>query len=277
MSEVFYVENLQLIVQGDFIITQTKAGDESEFELSEIVDVVFSPAKMSTLGELRLATSWEEAVFPLSLLSKNDERVKRVQFLSKSHNHEAERFVNWFRKNKFVDLQDISPFDLYISKDESLVGLKNQVLTIHHWGATARRKGGYDQPRQIPITAIQEVRFRPAEPFSAGYISFVTGVRKEKAAPVIAGSTQTYLKQSDKDYAREDENSMTFSVEFSEEAKAFRDAVQKLIDTRPSTDQTKETSFASEADALEKFAKLRDAGVISDVELEAKKRQILGL
>ncbi len=112
--------------------------------------------------------------------------------------------------------------------------------------------------KTIPYSAISAVQFKKAG-FTAGYIQLsLTGGFEAKGG----------LMQS-----INDENSITFnsvknSERFAEAKKEIEEHIHK---------PRNEGVFKSDADDLEKYAKLRDKGVITEEEYQAMKKKLLDL
>ena len=74
--------------------------------------------------------------------------------------------------------------------------------------------------------------------------------------------------------ASSDENTITFAKStLNEEAEQIAEFINKKIGLARSNDP----SMLSSADELKKFKDLLDAGIISQAEFDAKKKQILGV
>ncbi|MCE5322106.1 DUF4429 domain-containing protein [bacterium] len=120
---------------------------------------------------------------------------------------------------------------------------------------------GLDGNKIIYINQLSAIQFRKPGTLTNGYIQFVFQGSQESKAGILN--------------ATHDENTVMFSqtqLPDFEELRAFVDGKlrQKFSsDTAPSK--------PSEADELVKFASLRDQGIITEAEFQAKKKQLLGL
>lgn len=110
--------------------------------------------------------------------------------------------------------------------------------------------------KTIPYASISAVQFKKAG-LTTGYIQFTLVGGIEGGAGVFQ--------------AQVDENSVSF---YQGQNKAFERA-KEFVEARVRSH--KGGSKHSDANDLEKYAELRDKGVISEEEFQAKKKQILGV
>jgi hypothetical protein len=140
-------------------------------------------------------------------------------------------------------------------------------IVLQHKGVSALLSGGNTGTKQIAMSTISGVQFKGAG-LSVGFIHFTF----PGAADLRGGAIN----------AQRDENSITFNhwqqKDF-EHVRALVDQYQQQL--RAQTQQTPaaatQQQASSAADELAKWAQLRDSGVITPEEFEAKKRQLLGL
>lgn len=113
--------------------------------------------------------------------------------------------------------------------------------------------------KSIPIKSITAIQIKPPR-LTTGYIQFAYSGSSESKGGIMD--------------AIEDENTITFSSK-----KDFEQAkeLKALIESLQNKDNQPETSSTSDADEILKFKELLDAGVITEEEFEAKKKQILGI
>lgn len=113
--------------------------------------------------------------------------------------------------------------------------------------------------KSIPIKSITAIQIKPPR-LTTGYIQFAYSGASESKGGIMD--------------AVKDENTITFSSK-----KDFEQAkeLKALIESLQNKDSQPETSNTSDADELIKFKELLDAGVITEEEFEAKKKQILGI
>ena len=137
-------------------------------------------------------------------------------------------------------------------------------VRIERKKALARLSAGKGE-KVIPVAAITSVQLKPAGPLVNGYIQFTVPGGIEGRGGF---GTQTLD-------AVADENSIIFRRKSQKDFEVLRDAVQAAVvahhqggtETPPSGDDA--TSM------LKQLAELRDAGVITADEFEAKKAQLL--
>ena len=118
---------------------------------------------------------------------------------------------------------------------------------------------GQSGDKELRISQISAIQLKEPSAWMKGFIQFtLIGGREERSAAW--------------DVAR-DENSVIFSNKQTSEIKRFKNKVDELIDAHHQP-QPANPSYIEE---LEKLASLRDSGIISEEEFEAKKKQLLGL
>jgi hypothetical protein len=110
--------------------------------------------------------------------------------------------------------------------------------------------------KTIPYSSIVAVQLKKAG-FVAGYLQLTLTGGSESKAGLFQSTT--------------DENSVNFSKGKNEIFAEAKELIEKRIF------QAKGGPVKSDADDLEKFAQLRDKGIISGEEFNAKKKQLLGL
>jgi hypothetical protein len=130
---------------------------------------------------------------------------------------------------------------------------------------TIRRKGmralinGSTGEKRLPIGSITGVQWKAPAGVADGFLQFTIPGGNE-ARGVGAGS------------AYRDENSMPFNRTQLPSFETMRDAIEQAISSRMPPGAPGPVSVADE---IQKFAQLRDNGVISPEEFEAKKAQLL--
>ena len=140
-----------------------------------------------------------------------------------------------------------------IGADVELLG--SHVRIIRHKGLGNLILHGMKGDKEIAISAITSVQFRPAGTMTRGYIQFgFMGGQEAKGGIFQAAS---------------DENTVMFDKNREDEFIAVKDELERL---RAGSQET-----SSAADEITKFADLRDKGIITASEVEAKKQQLLGL
>ena len=120
---------------------------------------------------------------------------------------------------------------------------------------------GFKGDKEILISQISSVQYKPAGNFTRGYIQFAFIGGQESKSGLI-GSVQ-------------DENSVLFDKKHQS---AFDELKKRIDDIRDAGEvPVVEPVATSGADELEKFASLHQRGILTDAEFDAKKREILGL
>ena len=115
---------------------------------------------------------------------------------------------------------------------------------------------GLKGDKDIQLSSISSIQFKNAGMMSNGYIQFAfLGGRESK------GGILTAVR---------DENTVTFKKSQRVAFETLRDAVQVRLAKSGS-------GTSSSADEIEKLASLRDKGIVTEEEFEAKKKQLLGL
>lgn len=116
--------------------------------------------------------------------------------------------------------------------------------------------------KAIAISGIQAVQLRPARFGVRGYLQLTVMGGAESRGGAIAAAA--------------DENSVLFDVKDQPAFEALGEAIRTAIhEARQPVSVT--AAAPSEADELEKLAGLRDRGILTPEEFEAKKAKILGL
>jgi hypothetical protein len=146
------------------------------------------------------------------------------------------------------------------------VRFDGETVTIIRKGGLARISVGKGE-KQIPLANITAVQFKPAGPVVNGFIAFTVGGGIERRSSF---GSQTFS-------AVDDENSIVFHRGQREQFEKLRDVVQEALAThhramaRPHHVVT-ETSIPQQ---IEQLAALRNSGVLTEEEFEAKKRELL--
>jgi len=137
-------------------------------------------------------------------------------------------------------------------------------VSIKRTGFLARSAVGKGEKR-IPLASITAVQWKPAGPMVNGYIQFTVGGGNERRSAFGSQTTS----------AVKDENSVVFTKGQMAACSELRTAIEQAIveRARPAT-----AAFASSPDhmaQLRQLAELRDSGVVTPSEFEAKKAEIL--
>lgn len=139
----------------------------------------------------------------------------------------------------------------------------NGVISLFSDRVRIRRKGvgsffthGLKGEKDIQLNSISSVQFKNAGRLTNGYIQIAFMGGSESKGGIYS--------------AAYDENTVIFKRSQQSAFSAMREAVQERI-SKPESGNT------GSADEIEKLANLRDRGIITDEEFQAKKQQILGL
>ncbi|MHA7191128.1 DUF4429 domain-containing protein [Arthrobacter sp. MDT2-16] len=144
------------------------------------------------------------------------------------------------------------------------VAFDGHYVTIQHVGLGRVTIG--KGVKRIPVTAISSVQIKPPGLVMSGFIQFSIAGGNEKRS---AFGHQTMS-------AVEDENSVVFVKGEEAEFLAMRDAIEAAQRAIHQPQEVPVTPAPDDVFAqLEKLGKLRDAGIVSDAEFEAKKAELL--
>lgn len=139
------------------------------------------------------------------------------------------------------------------------IELLDDRIRIRRGGILGFMNYGFKGVKEIPLSQITAVEFKAAGRMFSGYIQFS-----------YMGGAQS--KGGILDAAR-DENTVMFKQSQQEEFERMRMEIERLRGiTKPTA-----TRPASSLDEIERLGELRDKGLITEEEFQAKKRQILGL
>ncbi|TCO45200.1 putative oligomerization/nucleic acid binding protein [Kribbella antiqua] len=135
-------------------------------------------------------------------------------------------------------------------------------VTIRRTGFLARASIGKGEKR-IPMTSISAVQWKPAGALVNGFIQFTVGGGNESRSKFGSQTTD----------AAKDENSVIFLKKQMAEFDALRTAIESAIVQRSNPPVSPAPDNLAQ---LKQLGELRDAGVLSDDEFNAKKSEILG-
>lgn len=120
--------------------------------------------------------------------------------------------------------------------------------------------------KEISLATLSAIQWRNAGALTLGYIVFTFMGASDARGGIID--------------AQKDENAVTFNKKQQrdfEQARALIDQQRAALRTAQQAPVVQQTIAPSAADELAKWAQLRDQGVITADDFEAKKRQLLGL
>lgn len=140
-----------------------------------------------------------------------------------------------------------------------------QFLTIQHVGALGRMTVGKGVKR-VPLASISAVQIKPAGAIMSGFIQFTLPGSNERRSEF---GRQTFD-------AAGDENSIVFVGDQEPAFLAFREVLEQAIAARHSPVAAAAPSPAPTVlDQIAQLAGLRDAGVLTTEEFDAKKAELL--
>ena len=156
--------------------------------------------------------------------------------------------------------------ELFAKGQDGQLELSGDMLIIHRKGVLAKvTKGLTTGERRIPIASITAVQFKPAG-LTSGYIRFSMLGAVDKRPGIMAGT--------------QDENQVQFMKKHQGEFEAIRDHIEGTIGRRESTDVGSgglPGPALDPMDQVRKLAELRNQGIVSEEEFQAKKKALLGL
>jgi hypothetical protein len=132
-------------------------------------------------------------------------------------------------------------------------------VTISRKGVLGFLTQGFKGEKSIDVEHISSIQFKNAGLMLNGYIQFAFIGGRESKAGIFDAS--------------QDENTVMFSIGQQKVFEQLRDAVKK----RGQELRTPSGQPSGVSDEVEKLAGLRDRGILTDEEFQAKKRQLLGL
>ncbi len=143
------------------------------------------------------------------------------------------------------------------------VRFDGQFVHIQHAGFLSRATVGKGAKR-IPVRAITAIQLKPAGAIVSGYIQFTMGGSNETRA---AFGRQSFD-------AAKDENSVLFTKKEQPYFERLRDAVEAAI-AAPAGGGSHHQTAQDPIAQLKALADLRDSGILTEQEFEAKKSDIL--
>ena len=144
------------------------------------------------------------------------------------------------------------------------IELRNDRIIIKRKGMMSKLTQGLKGDKSILISRISSVQFKNATTFTNGYIQFGFSGGDESKSGLLD--------------ATKDENTVMFKKSQQTEFERLRDKVDRLIASANAPTQTsKSQKPSSDLDELEKLARLKEKGIITEEEFNQKKKQILGI
>ena len=160
-----------------------------------------------------------------------------------------------------------------MSEIMSLKGVNGQVVLledrviIKRKGAMASLTTGFfSGDKELHITSISGIQFKEATLATNGFIQFTISGEGSKGGSILDKT--------------KDENTVMFKRglfkdEVTHKWVKLKEKVQSMVNEAKNL--SVQPNVASSADELKKFAELKDQGVISEQEFDAKKKELLGL
>ena len=159
---------------------------------------------------------------------------------------------------------------MYLKGANGSVSVFEDRVVIKREGITAKMtQGFFSGDKELMIKDISAIQFREGTNLANGFIKFV-----------IPGEVSHSGGLSDK---VKDENAVMirkgmFDNKVNEQWLELKEMVQGMINKeKEQTSQVNVVQETSSADELAKFADLKEKGIISEEEFEAKKKELLGL
>jgi hypothetical protein len=142
-----------------------------------------------------------------------------------------------------------------------VVAFDGHFVTINRKGFLARASIGKGEKR-IPLGSISAVQLKPAGPMMNGFIQFTVPGGNERRSKF---GHQTFD-------ATKDENSVMFTKAQMPQFLALRGEIEQAIVARSSPNTGAAPNLA---DQIQQLASLRDQGILTDEEFDAKKADLL--
>ena len=227
-------------IGDDNVVTVAKKNGTvlQKIALSDIAGISFSKPGL-TSGAMRFCEDYDDS------LASNYMAIMEsptAVLLEKKDLPKAQEILDWYESNK-GDAGVSSGYDLEIRSRNSVLALDGNTVILRHSSMI-----GENLVHRIPIKSINGVHLKKPGTISEGVILFESGVGAGENKKVYFGVEELPLFES------------------------FRDRVEELMNA-----PTTAPAALSEADELQKFAKLHAEGLLTDEEFQAKKKQILGL
>lgn len=247
---IIVLTNLKVIIKrmGGFLSPHKKG--EKSILYTDISDFQYQKSTLISMGYI---------YFQLSGLAKE------ITLFEAGSSENAVTFLNDklkdFDKVKEILVQKINP-----QKYDNVFEGRSGTLILNDTGITLKRSGGFlsghtSGEKNIPYKNITAVQFKRAG-LTVGFIQFTLQGGGEAKGGVFEAVT--------------DENTVTFGdEEKTREFERAKNIIEERILTANSASSTSQST--NDFEQLEKLAALRDKGIISEAEFEAKKKQILGL
>ncbi|TRT90474.1 MAG: hypothetical protein EWV82_00135 [Microcystis aeruginosa Ma_AC_P_19900807_S299] len=250
-------ENGSITISESRVVIKRKIGflslynkEEISIYYKDILDFQYEQSHLLKLGFIYFQTGSYPNEINLMIASSHE---NAVTFLHKK--------VKDFDQIKEILTQKINP-----QKYDNVFEGRSGTLVITDTGIIIKRNGGLfsgypSGQKNIPYSSITAIQFKRAD-ITVGFIQFTLKGGIEAKAGVFEAVT--------------DENTITFGTEErSQEFEKAKQIIEKKMIESKSPQSAVNTN--NDLEQLEKLASLKDKGIISQEEFEAKKKQILGL
>ena len=134
-------------------------------------------------------------------------------------------------------------------------------IVIKRKGMLAKMSQGLKGNKDILIKHLSSIQFKPAGTFTNGYIQFAFSGGEENKGGLFD--------------ATKDENSIMFSKKQQPNFLKLKALIEQKMDEQHSPAPT--NASGDVADQIKKLADLRDNGILTNEEFDAKKKQLLGI
>ncbi|EJS68506.1 MULTISPECIES: DUF4429 domain-containing protein [Bacillus] len=134
-------------------------------------------------------------------------------------------------------------------------------IVIKRKGVLAKMSQGLKGDKEILIKHLSSIQFKPAGIFTNGYIQFSFSGGKENKGGLFD--------------ATKDENSIMFSKKQQPNFLKLKALIEQKMDEQHSPAPI--NASGDVADQIKKLADLRDSGILTNEEFDAKKKQLLGI
>ncbi|MEK5272595.1 DUF4429 domain-containing protein [Aeribacillus sp. FSL K6-8394] len=134
-------------------------------------------------------------------------------------------------------------------------------VVIKRKGMLAKMTQGLKGDKEILVKQISSIQFKSANMLTNGYIQFSFSGGKENKGGLFD--------------ATKDENTVMFNKKQQPDFEKIKAAIEEKINELHQP--TAQSAPVDVADQIKKLAELKDSGIITEEEFEAKKKQLLGI
>ncbi|MBC6972973.1 SHOCT domain-containing protein [Bacillus sp. Xin] len=139
--------------------------------------------------------------------------------------------------------------------------IEGNKITIKRKGMLAKMTQGLKGDKDIQIKQLSSIQFKPAGTFTNGYIQFTFSGGKEDKGGLFD--------------ATKDENTIMFNKKQQPNFIKVKALIEQKMDELHSPAPIH--APVDVADQIKKLADLRDSGILTNEEFDAKKKQLLGI